>query len=282
MKLSICSFSFHRMLGRGEQDIFRYIRDCKELGCTHLQPWCAHFARGVSLEQILEVGKNPGNPEAPGWLDAPADRAYLRGVRAAAEDAGLAFELVAVDRAAVFQTTPEGREAAHRRAAHWLDAAAELGASGIRVDAGGPADMTDEEFGLIRDGYRALIEYGGSLGVDIYVENHWGSSHKPENIVRFVTDIPGLKYLFDTNNWAVGRQRDGWNRCVRYAQATHVKTFAFDAAGNETSVDLVEPIRLLVDSGYSGVWGVESCPGDGREMEAAAQTIELIRRAVAT
>ena len=37
MELGICSFSFHRLLAAGQQDIFRYIQDCKELGCTHAE-----------------------------------------------------------------------------------------------------------------------------------------------------------------------------------------------------------------------------------------------------
>jgi len=280
MKCSICSFSFHRLFGRGEQDIFQYIRDCKDLGCTHLQPWCAHFARNVSLEQVMEVGKNPGNPEAPQWLNAPKDTAYLRDIRSAAEDMGLAFELIAVDRAAVYQETETARKMAQRRAMEWVDAAAELGAIGIRVDSGGPLEMSDKVFGVIRDGYNALIDYSRNVGVDIYVENHWGACRVPENINRFLTEITGLKYLFDTNNWPKGRQHDGWNSCAKYAQATHVKTFAFDEKGNESSVDLRVPIRLLIENGFDGVWGVESCPRDGREIEAARMTIQLIKQTI--
>ena len=37
--ISICSYSFHRLLAAGKQDIFRYITDCKELGCTGLDAW---------------------------------------------------------------------------------------------------------------------------------------------------------------------------------------------------------------------------------------------------
>ena len=52
LPLSICSFSFHRMLGEGKQDIFQYVTDCKSLGCTHLQPWNAHFTRECDIEQV--------------------------------------------------------------------------------------------------------------------------------------------------------------------------------------------------------------------------------------
>ena len=39
IEISICSYSFHRLLAAGKQDIIRYIADCAELGCTQLDPW---------------------------------------------------------------------------------------------------------------------------------------------------------------------------------------------------------------------------------------------------
>ena len=44
MELAICSYSFHRLLAAGQQDILRYIADCRELGCTQLDPWNGHLA----------------------------------------------------------------------------------------------------------------------------------------------------------------------------------------------------------------------------------------------
>ena len=42
------------VLKDGKQDIFRYIRDCKELGCTQLDPWNAHLA---DLKSYLEADR---------------------------------------------------------------------------------------------------------------------------------------------------------------------------------------------------------------------------------
>jgi hypothetical protein len=41
-----------------------------------------------------------------------------------------------------------------------------------------------------------------------------------------------------------------------------------------------EAIRMLLDNGYAGVWGVESVPTDGDEYAGARRTIDLIRRYV--
>ena len=58
-----------------------------------------------------------------------------------------------------------------------------------------------------------------------------------------------------------------------------MKTFAWDDAGNESSGAKPEDaIKLLIDAGYAGSWGIESVPTDGDEMGGARNTIALIRR----
>ncbi len=278
MKISICSFSFHRLLGEGKQDIFQYIKDCKNLGCTHLQPWNAHFALSAAAGAVKHLGRNPGEPEAPEWLLPPADKSYLNGIRAAAEEAGMPFEMIAVDRAHVFEAREEKRRENRQRAYQWLDIAETLGADGVRIDAGGPEEMPDEVFKVIVEGYNDLIARGRDKGVRIFTENHWGPSRHPENVIRLMENIAGLNFLFDTNNWAPGKREEGWEKCAKYAGATHIKTFRFDEQGNEPSVDIPRAIRMLAGAGFNGVWGVESVPKEMDEMEGARKTIALIRR----
>jgi sugar phosphate isomerase/epimerase len=278
MEISICSFSFHRLLGAGKQDIFQYIRDCKVLGCTRLQPWNAHFALSAGLDAIVQLGRTPGKADAPDWLLPTQDKGYLKAVRQAAEDAQLPFELLAVDRAHIYEADPKLREENRRRAYQWLDIAESLSCPGARIDAGGPPEMPDDVFKIIIAGYNDLIARAKDKGVKIYFENHFGPTPHPENVIRLLENIGGLHYLFDSNNWAPGRQEDGWKMCARHANATHMKTFAFDAAGNEPSVDIPRCIKMLVQAGYKGVWGVESVPKDGEEIAAARKTIALIRK----
>jgi len=71
IQFSIGSFSFHRLLGEGKQDIFQYIGDCKELGCTHLQPWNTHFIRQTDIDEVLKSGRNPGLADLPEWAMPP-------------------------------------------------------------------------------------------------------------------------------------------------------------------------------------------------------------------
>jgi sugar phosphate isomerase/epimerase len=140
--------------------------------------------------------------------------------------------------------------------------------------------MPDGAFRVIVDGYRDLIERAGQRGIQVITENHWGPTRHPENLLRLLQEVDGLGFLFDTNNWAQGKQREGWERTAHLADAVHVKTFSFDERGNDPSVDLSVPIHLLAEFGYGGCWTVESVPRDGDEIEGARRTIELIRREV--
>lgn len=269
MEIAICSYSFHRRLAAQKQDLLRYITDCKALGCTQLDPWNKHLA---PLEATIAAG---------GAL-AAADDDYLEQIEEAADVAGLPWGCLAVDGAHVYEPTEEARSANRAKAYRWLDVAGKLGFEQVRIDAGGPEEMPDDAFRTIVAGYQDLIARGKPLGVQVLIENHWGPSLVPDNVVKLCESVEGLGLLYDTDNWKPELRDEGRRKCAKFAAAVHVKTFAFDAAGNESSgARPEEAIRLLLDAGYKGVWGVESVPADGDEHAAARKTIDLIRRHVA-
>jgi sugar phosphate isomerase/epimerase len=131
---------------------------------------------------------------------------------------------------------------------------------------------------IIVDGYKDIISRAGN--VEILIENHWGPSPIPDNVNRILDAVPGLGLLFDSFNWAEGKQQEGWDKCAHRARATHFKTFVFDENGNDTTQNIPQVIKQLKDAGYSGSWGVESVPKNGDEIEGARKTIELIKREV--
>jgi len=265
MNISICSYSFHRALSDGKQDLFKYITDCVELEVTHLEPWSGHFDDGSG---------QPGNYP-------PQDQAYIRRVKEAIKAAGLPIGCIAIDRAHVADEDPEVSKANRQRAYQWLDIAETLGAPQVRIDSGPRTESwSDEAFEQVVTGYEDLIARAGKKGIEVVIENHWGPSKHPENLVKLLKAVDGLGLLFDTNNWGPGRQEEAWEMCAKYATATHVKTFSFDADGNDPSVNLAKAFRLLQEAGYDGIWGIESVPLDGDEYEGARKTIALIRRMV--
>ncbi len=271
MDISIASYSFHRLMASGKQDIFGYITDCKRLGCTLLDPWIGHLPALDTEPQRLWA-----NPDDVALT--PDEEALIQAIKAAAERAGLPFGCLAVDGAHIYEADSAARQKNRAKAYRWIKIARLLGARQIRIDASGTPDLPPAMFDIIIDGYRDLLACTRRQGLDLLMENHWGSSNVPDNVIRILDAATGLKLLFDTNNWAKGMQEEGWRRTAKYAASVHVKTFAFDAQGNEPSVDVSKAIHYLLDSGYHGCWGVESVPTDGDEYRAAAKTIALIRR----
>jgi sugar phosphate isomerase/epimerase len=274
-QFSIASYSFHRALAAGKQDIFSYITDSKKLGAAQLDPWNGHLAAIGEEDAVIRAGRDPENAQFSSISDE-----YVTRVRAAADEAGLPFVCLAIDGAHIYEPEPEKRQQNRASAYRWLDVAEKLGATQVRIDAGGPGDMPDEIFEIIIDGYNDLIKRAGDKGITVLVENHWGPTHYPDNVVKLMNTIDGLGYLFDSNNWADGYQERGWELCIPYTDAVHIKTFEFDANGNDPTVDIPRVVRMLQDAGYDDVWGIESVPLDGDEYGAITKTAALIERSL--
>jgi hypothetical protein len=96
--------AFTAYVGEGKQDMVGYIRDCKTLGVTHLEPWNGHFA-------TPDTG--PGQPPL---LDHSKQLEYLQKIKQVADSAGLPFGCIAVDGAHIYEADEAQRLANKRRA----------------------------------------------------------------------------------------------------------------------------------------------------------------------
>src|SRR5262249_3834206 len=135
MDTSIGSYSFHRLLESGQQDIFGYITDCKRLGCTQLDPWNGHLPllQGEAEQIVKGEAKLPADEEA--WVIK---------VRAASDEAGLPFGCVAIDGGHIYEAETVARQMNRTLAYRSLDVANRLGAKQVRIDTGGTPDMSQE------------------------------------------------------------------------------------------------------------------------------------------
>lgn len=276
MKLGICSWSFHRLLEAGKQDMFSYITDSKRLGATQLEPWNGH------LEGILKGDEAVRTKADPSHIQLNSEELeYIHRVKKAIQDSGLPLGCLAIDGAHIYESTESARLGNQAVAFRWIEVARLLGAKQVRIDAGGPPEMPEDIFRIILEGYQDVIARAESAGLDVLVENHWGPTNNPDNVIRLMDALPKLGLLFDTNNWIKERQEEGWEKCARYAQSTHFKTFSFDASGNDPSVNLEKAVQILIKVGYQGCWGVESVPLDGDEYAGVEKTFIFLRKTVA-
>jgi sugar phosphate isomerase/epimerase len=150
-----------------------------------------------------------------------------------------------------------------------------LGATQVRIDAGGPERMPGDVFRVIVAGYEDLVARGRDKGLEILFENHWGPTVVPENVVRLCEAVEGLGLLYDLHE-------EARLRCARYARATHVKTHGFDDRGNPTEGETARALGAIRETGYRGAWGIESVPRNGDEIDGARKTIKLLGSLLAT
>lgn len=273
MAFSIASYSFHRLLEAGQGDTFTYIETSKRLGAAQLDPWNAHLTDAHDPAMIAKVGGQPGVDNL-----LPGSAPFIARIKAAAEQAELPFGCLAIDGGHIFEPTADARQRNRDIAYQWLDVAHQLGARQVRIDAGGPPDLPDDVFEIVIAGYTDLVQRGRERNIEILMENHWGPSVYPQNVLRILQAVEGLGLLLDSNNWADGHQLEGWQLTAPYARSVHVKTFEFDDQGQDVTVDIPQFIRIVQDAGYDGVWGIESCPHDGDELGAVQKTIALVQR----
>ncbi|MBI1282554.1 MAG: TIM barrel protein [Anaerolineaceae bacterium] len=276
MQFSIASYSFHRELQSGRQDMFKYITDCKQLGCTQLDPWNGHLAPLIAEDEQIRTSSNPTQ-----ITFSRAGLDYVARVKAAADAVGLPFGCIAADGSHVWEASEEARAANHACAYRWLDVAHRLGAESMRTDTGGSAELPDDMFKIIVDGLQDTVNKGRELGVRVSIENHWGASNIPKNVVRFLDAVDGLTLLFDSRNWAKGMREEGWQVGVPLAKDVHIDIFKTQENPETLEQDLTRLIKMLVDAGYHGCWGIESLPPDGDEYEGIRKSMAFIEKTVA-
>jgi len=275
MQFSVASYSFHRELESGRQDMFKYITDCKELGCSQLDPWNGHLAPLIAEDEQIRASSNPTQTT---FSQAGLD--YVARVKAAADAVGLPFGCIAADGSHVWEPTEEARAANHACAYRWLDVAHRLGAESMRTDTGGKPELPDDMFKIIVDGLQDTVNKGRELGVRVSIENHWGASNIPQNVIRVLDAVDGLTLLFDSRNWAKGTREEGWQVGVPRAKDVHIDIFKTQENPDTLEADLTRLIKMLVDAGYNGCWGIESLPPDD-EYEGIRKSMAFIEKTVA-
>ena len=276
MKFSIASYSFHRELESGRQDMFKYITDCKELGCTQLDPWNGHLAPLIAEDEQIRASNNPTQATF-----SQAGLEYVAHVKAAADAVGLPFGCVAADGSHVWEPTEEARAANRACAYRWLDVAHRLEAESMRTDTGGKPELPDDMFKIIVDGLQDIVNHGQDTSVRVSIENHWGASNIPKNVVRVLDAVDGLTLLFDSRNWAKGMREEGWQVGVPRAKDVHIDIFKTQEDPQTLEADLTRLIKMLVKTGYNGCWGIESLPPDDDEYDGIRQSMAFIEKTVA-
>jgi sugar phosphate isomerase/epimerase len=187
---------------------------------------------------------------------------------------------LAVDRTGDFSAGSDSERAeAIKKALAYFEVARIVGAPRFRVNSGGGKAPGEAEVANCIAAYQQLAARGAREKIVVLMENHGGISGKPEWIAR-VMDSVNSKFCRtcpDFGNFPEEIRYQGLAAAAKYADIAHAKTYEFDAAGNETKIDVPRCVKILADAGFRGAWSIEY-EGAGDQVEGVRKTIALLRR----
>lgn len=217
------------------------------------------------------------------FADRARNHMYLDELRLRADGAGVRSLLIMVDgEGRLGDPDPAARARAVERHHPWVDAAARLGCHSIRVNAASEGTR-EEAASLAADGLARLTEYASKPGLNVIVENHGGLSSDGAwlaGVIRRV-DHPRCGTLPDFGNFTLtdGSHYDAYRgvaELMPYARAVSAKSYDFDDAGNETTIDYRRMMEIVVDAGYDGYVGIEYEGDRLPEVEGIGATRDLL------
>ena len=172
----------------------------------------------------------------------------------------------------------------------WVDLAKFLGCHSIRVNAAGEGSAAMVAQQAV-DGLRQLTEYGAEQEINIIVENHGGYSSDGKWLSGVIAEVgsPYCGTLPDFGNFCIeGSPRDcqkaydryqGMKELLPYAKGVSAKSYAFDADGDERTIDFFRMIQLVREAGFAGYVGIEYEGDELSEAEGIKATKELLQKA---
>jgi len=140
----------------------------------------------------------------------------------------------------------------------WAEAAKFFGCHSIRVNAYAKG-TPDEQRERVADGLHRLGTFGGKLGLNVIVENHGGlSSHGDwlASVMRKV-NLPNCGTLPDFGNFEDYDRYKAVAEMMPFAKAVSAKAHDFDAQGNCVETDYRRMLKIVLDAGYRGYFGIE-------------------------
>ncbi|MCA9993765.1 MAG: sugar phosphate isomerase/epimerase [Anaerolineales bacterium] len=171
---------------------------------------------------------------------------------------------------------------------HWRQALAatqQLDIPILCLTLGGQQDSPTTTDTLVAHRLAALVRRSQAArpGLHIVVENHWGLSSDIPRLLAILTQAqdllpaglrPQLGLCFDPGNLPAAKRTTHWPALAHLARHFHFKSYAFDAAGRETSLPYDQIFALLNQAGYRGYVVVEY-EGEGDPGRAIRHSLAL-------
>jgi sugar phosphate isomerase/epimerase len=196
-----------------------------------------------------------------------ADKEYARELLKRSGDIGVKNNLIMIDTAgALGELDEEKRKAAVEKHYQWVEAAEILGCQAIRVNVRGTGPDLDVAHAATNS-LITLSRFAADYGINVIVENHGGPSSRASWLATVIrnTGMVNCGVLPDFGNFIIdrrpgGEQYDlyqGVKELMPLAKGVSAKSHDFDEEGNETTKDYYKLLKIVKDSGFRGIIGIE-------------------------
>lgn len=213
-----------------------------------------------------------------------SDTKYLQQLRANAQASDVESLLIMCDALGpIGHPDPTERRAVVERHKPWVDAAAYLGCHAVRVNAASEGSQPEQQL-LVAEGLTSLADYATAQGISVLVENHGGISSDGAWLAGVMqeTNHPSVGSLPDFGNFRIDADRTydrylGVAELMPFAKAVSAKSYDFDSNGNESTIDYMRMLRIVLDAGYRGYIGIEYEGADLSEQDGILATLALLQ-----
>lgn len=237
------------------------------------------------------------------FMDKARDRNYLKELKQRCDDNGVTSVRIMCDEEG---NLGDNNEARRKKAVEnhykWVEAAQFLGCTDIRVNARGEGTPEEVAAAAVKS-LRTLSDFAKDYNIGVIVENHGEYSSNGKWIAGVMKEVdhPNCGLLPDWGNFCLKEGKptantpEAWAKvgCLEeydryqgvkemmpYAKGVSAKSYAFNEAGEETTIDFKKMLQITRDAGFHGYVGIEfEGPQNGiSEEEGIRRTYALLQK----
>ncbi len=228
------------------------------------------------------------------FKDKAGDKTYLNDLLTRCKDNGITNHLIMIDGEGELGATDAAeRQKAVENHHRWVECAKYLGCKTIRVNAAGKGTAEEVSKAAV-EGLGKLGEFAKTMNINVIVENHGGYSSNGQWLSGVMKQV-GMRNvgtLPDFGNFCIKRSAtgceeqydryQGTGELMPFAKGVSAKTYDFDEAGNCIETDYNRILKVVKDSGFKGIAGIEYEGSKIDEYEGIRKTKALLERVGAT
>jgi sugar phosphate isomerase/epimerase len=227
------------------------------------------------------------------FKDKATDTKYLNELLQRCKDNGVRNHLIMCDGEGELGAAKEAdRLKAVENHYKWVDAAKHLGCVTIRVNAAGQGSR-EEVAANAAEGLSKLGEYGEKVGINVIVENHGSYSSDGSWLAGVMKQVnkKNVGTLPDFGNFCIKRDAKDYLTCLdeydRYkgtqelmpfAKGVSAKAYNFDDKGECIETDYKKMLKIVKESKFNGIIGIEYEGDKLGEEEGIRKTKALLEK----